>query len=101
MKTFIFGLILLGFCCGCTEEECRQKNQKTFDSGGELIGELDGRTIKRYKIATVSGPDHYIYTISDIPSVTVNSSNGKSRRVTVMIDGESYTLLPENNQQSD
>jgi hypothetical protein len=84
--------LTLAILCGCqTESEIQRENQMHFNSGGEFVGEINGKKVVRYTVDNGMNPSHYIYTIDGENSITVNRSvsSGKSSHIEAdfIIDG--------------
>lgn len=86
----LYSLFLLILLAGCdSQETINTKNQKTFASGGEVVGSLpDGRVITRYQIYNNLQASHWVYTVGN--DVTVCHQSGKVQNVEVLIDGVTY-----------
>lgn len=93
----ILPIIALSGCTDINDPEVQANNKSELASGGTYVGTLpDGRIITSYRIDRGNGDyhAHYIYTISDNSSVTVNHAvpAGKTTQnaVEVYINGKTY-----------
>lgn len=95
----IFALLLF---VGCKEDyndpAILHKNKTRLSQGGQEVGVLpDGRKVVRYELDMGSRMhNHWIYVVDGSVSVNQPQSHGKAtaNHVTVVIDGQNYSLAP-------
>lgn len=100
MKTLMPFLLVVLVLTGCKDDaERRATTQQNATNPEKVCTMPDGRTLF---CGTVDRPsyDHYVYFFStnDTKTITVNYNvpQGKSSRVqTIVLDGETYMLVPQ------
>lgn len=85
---FVLCIFLTG-CTTYTPEQVRSFNDTNLSSGGELIGTLNGKELRRYRIFNPNMHDHYVYVVGDAVTVNRTIQHGKttSNTVEVYING--------------
>lgn len=100
MKTIYLIILSVLVLCGCTRTEAERAavTQHNAENPVKVCTMPDGRILYRITIDR-NDYDHYVYFFStnDTQTITVNRlvPSGKTRRnQTVILDGETYQLVP-------